>query len=105
MGELYPKNVHENIIISNNKNAARIVNVQALIAGGGIGGSALFRYMAEAGLKPALLNYGRGASWRNIAGGRPAFSFPEIADIARHNLEIFKELQKIRNINFLRSTI
>jgi glycine/D-amino acid oxidase-like deaminating enzyme len=52
-------------------------------------------------LKPALINYGRGASWRNIAGGRPAFSLPEIADIARHNLEIFKDLQKIRDINFL----
>lgn len=101
MGELYPKNLRENIIISNTKSKARIVEVQALIAGGGIGGSALFRYMSEAGLKPALLNFGRGASWRNIAGGRPAFSLPEIADIARHNLEIFKELQKIRDINFL----
>ncbi len=101
MGELFPKNVRENIIISNSKNTVRKVEVQALIAGGGIGGSALFRYMAEAGLKPALINYGRGASWRNIAGGRPAFSLPEIADIARHNLEIFKELQKIRDINFL----
>lgn len=101
MGELFPKNVRENIIINSSKNKARIVEVQALIAGGGIGGSALFRYMSEAGLKPAMINYGRGASWRNIAGGRPAFSLPEIADIARHNLEIFKELQKIRDINFL----
>ena len=101
MGELYPKNCKENIIINNSKNAARIIEVPALIAGGGIGGSALFRYMAEAGMKPTLINYGRGASWRNIAGGRPAFSLPEIADIARHNLEIFKELQKIRDINFL----
>jgi glycine/D-amino acid oxidase-like deaminating enzyme len=57
--------------------------------------------MAEEGLKPALLNFGRGASWRNIAGGRPAFSLPEIAEIARENLHIFKELQKIRDINFL----
>jgi glycine/D-amino acid oxidase-like deaminating enzyme len=101
MGELFPKNVRENIIINNSKSKARIVEVQALIAGGGIGGSALFRYMSEAGLKPSLINFGRGASWRNIAGGRPAFSLPEIADIARHNLEIFKELQKIRDINFL----
>jgi glycine/D-amino acid oxidase-like deaminating enzyme/thioredoxin reductase/Fe-S-cluster-containing hydrogenase component 2/bacterioferritin-associated ferredoxin len=101
MGELYPKNVRENIIIRNSGTAVRKIEVPAVIAGGGIGGSALFRYMAEAGLKPALLNYGRGASWRNIAGGRPAFSLPEIADIARHNLEIFKDLQKIRDINFL----
>lgn len=99
MGELFPKNVRENIIISNNK--TRVVEVQALIAGGGMGGSSLFRYMAEAGLKPSMINFGRGASWRNIAGGRPAFSLPEIADIARHNLEIFKDLQKIRDINFL----
>lgn len=56
--------------------------------------------MAEAGLQPTLLNYGRGASWRNIAGGRPAFSLPEIADIAKHNLEIFKELDKIHPIDF-----
>lgn len=101
MGELYPKNVRENIIIGSSKTAVKVIEVPALIAGGGIGGSALFRYMAEAGLKPALINYGRGASWRNIAGGRPAFSLPEIADIARHNLEIFKELQDIRDINFL----
>ena len=28
-------------------------------------------------------------------GGRPGFSLPEIADIAQHSLEIFKDLQKI----------
>jgi hypothetical protein len=60
----------------------------------------LFRYLAEAGQKPVLINYGRGASWRNIAGGRPAFSIPELSDIAARNLEIFKELQKIKNIDF-----
>ncbi len=102
MGELFPKAIRENIII-NGKKVNRKIEVEAVIAGGGIAGSALFRYLSEAGLKPALLNYGRGASWRNIAGGRPAFSLPEIADIARHNLEIFKELQNIRDINF-RST-
>jgi len=79
------------------------VKVGALIAGGGIGGSALFRYMAEAGLNPVMVNYGHGASWRNIAGGRPAFSVPELADIATHNLHIFEELQKIRNIDFRRT--
>jgi len=102
MGELFPKEVRENII-TNGKNARRRVDVQAVIAGGGMAGSALFRYMAEAGLKPALINYGRGSSWRNIAGGRPAFSIPEIADIARHNYDIFRELQTIRDVNF-RST-
>jgi len=60
----------------------------------------LFRYLAEAGLKPVMANFGRGASWRNIAGGRPAFSLPEMADIAQHNLQIFKDLQKIKNIDY-----
>lgn len=103
MGELYPRNVHEKIIVNLNGSHIRIVKVQSLVAGGGIGGSALFRYLAEADLKPVLINFGRGASWRNIAGGRPAFSLPEIADIARHNLEIFKDLQKQHDIQF-RST-
>ena len=69
-------------------------------AGGGIGGSALFRYMAEAGMKPVLLNYGRGASWRNIAGGRPAFSLPEIADIATRSHTIFKEMNELSSIDY-----
>ena len=103
MGELYPRNVHEKVITNLNGTPTRIVKVQSLVAGGGIGGSALFRYLAEADLKPVLINFGRGASWRNIAGGRPAFSLPEIADIARHNLEIFKDLQKQHDIQF-RST-
>ena len=101
MGELYPKNVHEKIIPSNGNKKIKTVKVQALVAGGGIGGSALFRYLAEAGIKPTLINYGRGASWRNIAGGRPNFSLPELSDIAENNLEIFKNLQKVRDINFL----
>ena len=63
-------------------------------------GSSLFRYLSEAGLKPVLVNADRGSSWRNIAGGRPAFSLPEIADIAMKNLEIFKDLQRISNINY-----
>jgi len=100
MGELYPKEVHENIIVSVNGNKPVREKVAALIAGGGIGGSALFRYLSEAGKKPVLMNYGRGASWRNIAGGRPNFSVPELSDIAVHNLGIFKELQKIKNIDF-----
>lgn len=100
MGELYPKSARENVVI-NPARTKKIVEVPAVIAGGGMAGSSLFRYMAEAGLKPALLNFGRGSSWRNIAGGRPAFSLPEIADIAKHNFEIFKELQQIRNIELL----
>ena len=103
MGELYPRNVHEKVITNLNGSPARVIKVQSLVAGGGIGGSALFRYLAEGGQKPVLINFGRGASWRNIAGGRPAFSLPEIADIARHNHEIFKDLQKQHDIQ-LRST-
>ena len=98
MGELYPRTKHEKIIIPNKKQA-KIIEVGALVAGGGIGGSSVFRYIAEAGLKPILINYGRGSSWRNIAGGRPGFSVPELADIAAHNNELFKELQKYQNIN------
>jgi glycine/D-amino acid oxidase-like deaminating enzyme len=100
MGELYPKNVPETYITGINGKKARIENVEVLVAGGGIGGSALFRYMAEAGLKPVLVNFGRGASWRNIAGGRTAFSLPEISQIAGENHEIFRELQKIHNIDY-----
>lgn len=64
-------------------------------------GSAVFRYLAEAGFAPVLVNRDRGSSWRNIAGGRPAFSLPALADIANHNLEIFRDLQKHSNIDFL----
>jgi glycine/D-amino acid oxidase-like deaminating enzyme/Fe-S-cluster-containing hydrogenase component 2 len=71
-----------------------------LIAGGGIAGSALFRYFAEAGQKPLLINADRGSSWRNIAGGRPAFGVPELADIANNNLQIFKDLQEKSNVDF-----
>jgi glycine/D-amino acid oxidase-like deaminating enzyme len=100
MGELYPKNVSEQIIIDFRGKTPRKVKTQMLIAGGGMAGSALFRYAAEEGMKPTLINHGRGASWRNIAGGRPAFSVPELADIATNNLQIFKELQQVSNINF-----
>ncbi len=101
IGETYPKNVKENIIANFGKNTIKTEKVASFVAGGGIGGGALFRYLAEAGLKPVLANYGRGASWRNIAGGRPNFSLPELSDIARHNLEIFKDLQKIHNVDFM----
>ena len=106
IGELYPRNINEKIIpvtISKshtNNETPKIINVKSLVAGGGIGGSALFRYLAETGLSPTLINYDRGSSWRNIAGGRPNFSIPELADIATHNHEIFKNLQKLKNIDY-----
>jgi glycine/D-amino acid oxidase-like deaminating enzyme/bacterioferritin-associated ferredoxin len=101
MGEMAPRNVHETIITHLDGQQRKVVKTGCLVAGGGIGGSALFRYLAEEGLKPVLINYGRGASWRNIAGGRPNFSLPELSDIANNNLQIFKELQDIQNIDFL----
>ena len=100
MGELYPRQKCEEVIVNLSKGAIQRIDTGALVVGGGIGGSALFRYLAEEGLKPLMINSGRGASWRNIAGGRPNFSLPELSEIARHNLDIFRELQKIRNIDF-----
>ena len=100
MGEVYPSTQHEKIIVPGVSNNRKIIKVNTLIAGGGIGGSALFRYFAEEGNKPVLINFGRGASWRNIAGGRPNFSVPELSEIAVKNLEIFEELHKKTNIDF-----
>lgn len=98
--EMYPKKGKEKIIPFVKEGSIKKVEVPVLIAGGGIGGSALFRYFAEAGMKPVLVNHDRGASWRNIAGGRPAFSVPELSDIAAHNHEIFKELHQLKNIDY-----
>lgn len=95
----YEYSTKENLILSNNVQHSTI-EVGALIAGGGIAGSALFRYMSEAGYKPLLVNYEAGSSWRNIAGGRPAFSLPALADLANHNLEIFKDLSGKAEIDF-----
>ncbi len=100
IGELFPSDFHNKIITSNVNTKRRIVQTRALVAGGGIGGSALFRFLAEEGYEPTLINHGFGASWRNIAGGRPAFSLPELTDIARHNLELFKELSEKGDIDF-----
>lgn len=100
LGELYPRKKREEIIAMNHQMSRKVIKVQSLVAGGGIGGSALFRYLAEAGQKPVLINYGRGASWRNIAGGRPNFSLPELSDIAVKNLQLFRDLQQIHNIDF-----
>ncbi len=101
MGEMYPRVKKTKIITEANGHKARKVKVKSLVAGGGIGGSALFRYLAEAGQDPVLVNFGRGASWRNIAGGRPNFSLPELSEIANNNLDIFRELQAVKNIDFL----
>jgi glycine/D-amino acid oxidase-like deaminating enzyme/NADPH-dependent 2,4-dienoyl-CoA reductase/sulfur reductase-like enzyme/Fe-S-cluster-containing hydrogenase component 2 len=100
MGELSSTSVKDEILFSTHNKKPEEIEVKALVAGGGIGGSALFRYLAEAGMAPLLINYGHGASWRNIAGGRPVFSVPELSDIATRNLEIFSELQSVHNIDF-----
>jgi glycine/D-amino acid oxidase-like deaminating enzyme len=75
------------------------IKVGAFVAGGGMAGTATFRYLAEAGFKPVLINKETGSSWRCIGGGRPAFSVPALADIANGNLQIFRELQKKGNID------
>lgn len=108
LGELVRNGKEEEIILpqiyiekpNSPNNGTPVKKVPVIIAGGGIAGSSLFRYFSEAGFKPYLVNEGLGSSWRNIAGGRPAFSLPALADIAKHNLEIFKELQSKRNIDF-----
>ncbi|MDR1459471.1 MAG: FAD-dependent oxidoreductase [Bacteroidales bacterium] len=97
LGDLHNPKAKEIFVIGENKTAKK-VSTDILIAGGGIAGSALFRYFAEAGMQPVLINAERGASWRNIAGGRPAFSNPDISDIAKHNLEIFTDIQKTHDI-------
>lgn len=100
MAELYPSGKRDVVITGSGKGVPEIRKVESLVAGGGIAGSALFRYMAEAGLTPHMINYGHGASWRNIAGGRPAFTVPELSEIARENLQLFQALQQVRNIDF-----
>jgi glycine/D-amino acid oxidase-like deaminating enzyme/Fe-S-cluster-containing hydrogenase component 2 len=100
LGRLYPTGLHERIITRISGKSYDVIKADIFIAGGGIAGSALFRYFAEAGKNPVLINAGRGASWRNIAGGRPSFSVPELSEIAVKNHEIFKQLQKIKNIDY-----
>jgi glycine/D-amino acid oxidase-like deaminating enzyme/Fe-S-cluster-containing hydrogenase component 2/bacterioferritin-associated ferredoxin len=99
IGELYNSHTRE-VFVYTKSDHVRREHVKVLIAGGGIAGSGLLRYFSEAGLEPVMINYSRGASWRNIGGGRPAFSNPDIADIAAHNREIFKSIQAVHNINF-----
>ncbi|HNX66177.1 MAG TPA: FAD-dependent oxidoreductase [Bacteroidales bacterium] len=97
MGELMPSEKHE---VIHTTRPMKKVKVDSLVAGGGMAGSALFRYLAEAGLKPVLANYERGSSWRNIAGGRPNFSVPELSEIALQNLSLFKELESLKSIDY-----
>ena len=99
MGDLYNPNAKE-VYVFPKGHDVRKEEVKVLVAGGGMAGSAAFRYFAEAGMKPVLINYDRGSSWRCIGGGRPAFSNPDISDIANHNLEIFKSIQSVHNIDF-----
>lgn len=99
MRELLPHS-SEKVYTNTAKKSNTRIKIQTLVAGGGIAGCSVFRYMAEAGLNPVLINKDRGASWRNIAGGRPAFSLPALADIAMKNKEIFEELQNIGNIDY-----
>lgn len=96
IGEAYPNTNHD-IYIAKDK---EVVEVDVLVAGGGMGGSSVFRYFAEAGKNTVLINAERGSTWRCIAGGRPAFSVPELAEIAKKNQEIFVDIQKEYDINY-----
>lgn len=99
LGDVYQSDKPQNVTIGTAQKV-RKEKVQVLIAGGGTAGSGLFRYFSEAGMKPVMINFERGSSWRNIGGGRPAFSNPDIADIAKHNLEIFKDIQSKYDIHY-----
>ena len=99
LGELAPARKGDVYLVAN-RDTFQKIEVGALIAGGGMAGSSLFRYMAEAGMNPLLVNADRGSSWRNIGGGRTAFSLPELAEIAERNHEIFKDLQRMANIDY-----
>ena len=113
-GEFTPRGPMANLVeIGNVRNTAGLslvtspkfseegaVEVGALVAGGGMAGTALFRYLSEAGFKPVLVNKEHGSSWRCIGGGRPAFSLPALAEIAVGNLAIFRELNARADIDF-----
>lgn len=89
----------ETVITSAKVTDSKVEKVGAFVAGGGMAGTAVFRYLAEAGFNPVLINKDHGSSWRCIAGGRPAFSLPALADIANNNLQIFRQLQAKGNID------
>lgn len=99
LSDLYHPHTEETFVFADSDKVKR-ENVEVFIAGGGIAGSAAFRYFSEAGKHPVLVNYDKGSSWRCIGGGRPAFSNPDITDIAKHNLEIFKEIQNVHDFHF-----
>ena len=99
LGDIYTEGRKEVYVFPKGNDVSH-EEVRVFIAGGGIAGSGLFRYFSEAGYNPVMVNWSRGASWRNIGGGRPAFSNPDIADIAQHSHEIFKGIQKVHNINY-----
>ncbi len=103
LGDVYTEGRKE-VFVFPKGNEVQHEQVRVFIAGGGIAGSGLFRYFSEAGLKPVMVNWSRGASWRNIGGGRPAFSNPDIADIAQHSHEIFRQIQSVHNINYKPTT-
>ena len=78
IGELLPEDYRNLVEISavSNREGGTFITSTALPnrlplkwarAGGGIAGSATFRYLAEAGFAPILINMDRGSSWRNIA--------------------------------------
>lgn len=100
IGEVYPNTKTDTFVTNVNGKPTRKVQCDVFVAGGGITGSGLFRYFAEAGKKVVLVNAERGSSWRNIGGGRPGFSVPEIADIAVHNRAIFEDLQTKVDIHY-----
>lgn len=67
-----------------------------MIAGGGMAGSSLFRYFAEAGMSPVLINYEKGSSWRNIAGDDQLFLYPNYLILLDIILKYFKSLMNIK---------
>lgn len=99
LGDVYNAKAKEVFEYARTSCRPKEIHTEVLIAGGGMAGSALFRYFTEAGKKTVLINHDRGSSWRCIGGGRPAFSNPDISDIANHALEIFKEDQAHCNID------
>ncbi|MBQ7279465.1 MAG: FAD-dependent oxidoreductase [Bacteroidales bacterium] len=99
LGDAYNPATHETFVFPRDKQAPS-ERIQVFVAGGGIAGSALLRYFSTEGFNTVMVNYDRGATWRCIGGGRPAFSNPDIADIAVHNHEIFKTIQQHSNINY-----
>ena len=65
LGDVYSEGSKEVFVFPKDNNVTR-EEVRVLIAGGGIAGSGLFRYFSEAGMKPVLINWSRGASWRKF---------------------------------------